>query len=208
MYLFNRYICLFSTGTSDLTTLGNYYLEAEEAVSLLCYIYNYSEISLLHSFLESDEASSVLKIQNSSIDQPKDGSEKEANNVPITDDVSESLENRNVDTLETQLETLSLTKDTDGLRKTLEINAKNRFYVPPQSCKELTVRVHHYLDHLEKNYKTLHDLDRFSTNMSCDSEKFLGEIILKLKEIGKVEEGDIEALSQRLSEVARDNSSK
>lgn len=202
------YMCLFSIGTSDLTTLGSHYLEVEEAVSLLCYLYNYSEVSLLHSFLESDEASSILKIQNSSTDEPKEGIEKEANNVPITDDVAESLENRDVGTLEAQLGTLSLAKDADGPRKTSEVNPKNRFYVPPQSCKELIVRVNHYLDHLEKDYKTLHNLDRLSTKVAYDSEKCLGEIILKLREIGKVEEGDLEALSVRLSEVARDNSSK
>lgn len=206
--LFHLTHALLPRGTSDLTTLGSHYLEVEEAVSLLCYLYNYSEVSLLHSFLESDEASSILKIQNSSTDEPKEGIEKEANNVPITDDVAESLENRDVGTLEAQLGTLSLAKDADGPRKTSEVNPKNRFYVPPQSCKELIVRVNHYLDHLEKDYKTLHNLDRLSTKVAYDSEKCLGEIILKLREIGKVEEGDLEALSVRLSEVARDNSSK
>ncbi|XP_042862152.1 gem-associated protein 5-like isoform X2 [Penaeus japonicus] len=208
--IFHLTHALLPRGTSDLTTLGDHHQEAEEAVHLLCHIYNYSEISLLHSFLESDEAWKVLETQSSSIDQPKDGSEKEANDehVPDVNGDAGSLANGNVGTLEAKLETLNLAKEPSAPGNTSEVHDKKRFYIPPQSCKDLTSRLHHYLLQLEKDHKTLQDIVSLSSKVSCDPEKLLREIILKLKEKGKVEEGEIETLNQQLLEVARDESPK
>lgn len=205
-----------SSGTSDLTTLGNGQQSPEDssAIRLLHHIYNYSEINLLHSYLNSEEAWIVLKTNaiKGELGDSVQVIEKSGDGLKTHEDAGSnthgngggSLENGIV-SIEEKLETLVLSRDSNSQEETSVTIKKESFYAPPQSCSDLLSVVNYHLDHLDKDYKVLQDMIGFSSKIPNGMEKLLEEIILKLNERGEFEEEEIIKLSQSLSKFPKES---
>ncbi|XP_045601247.2 gem-associated protein 5 isoform X1 [Procambarus clarkii] len=186
---------LLPKGVNDLTTLGTAVIEQEDknnssSVNHLRHLYYAAEISLLHSYLKTDESWSKLHDYSSEIQ----------NQIHETEKLKSVTENESVSsdgqvTVESKLASLTLSaNDSESSdSKQVEKVEHDRIYCLPQSSDELIAILNFYIDGMSPEYMIAPEIMGLSSGLASP-DKLLLEIILKLKEKGNVKEQEIRNL--------------